>query len=376
MLDRPRTLKLVKLAAPLAALALLAACSSSNNNKNKNNANNNSSNAPVATTATPLASPTAAASPAPVRASTASPSAGTAPVRGSSPTPGAAAGQAAGSCSGPAAGTAAAAATSTPAAGASADEKMLRAAALTLADLPKGYSLDSSEATPPSGAGETANYSLTFTCIGQGGTGLNIQALVDGLASFSDAAAATTGFKTLPDQITQQAGQDFQLTPVTNAPKIGDDTLAYKVSGSTQGITLGGYAVIWRRGRFGVALIQVGAPAVETIDDVAALAQKQDAKLQKIAGVVPAPAATVLVDVATQAAPATAAPAAATVPAAPTAVAPVQPASGGQTLCADGTYSQSTGSGTCSHHGGVASSGAPSQTCFRKINGRNVPVTC
>jgi hypothetical protein len=281
---------LVRLALPLAALTVLAACSSSNNNKNKANS---AGNAPVATTvAAPLASPTAAVSPAPVRAATSSPTAGTAragtpssstPTSGRSPTPGASAGQAAANCSGSAAGSAAAAATSTPAAGASADEKLLRSAALTLADLPKGFSLETAEATPPSGAGETANFDLTFTCIGQGGSGLNIQAIVIGLASFSDAAAATSGFKQLPNQITEQAGQDFQLTPVTTAPKVGDDTLAYKVSGTTEGITLGGYAVIWRRGRFGTAVIQVGAPAVQSIDDVAALAQKQDAKLQSVA---------------------------------------------------------------------------------------------
>ncbi len=284
-MHKPSGIRVVKLAAPLAALALLAACSSSNNNKNNANTNTNSgANAPIATTVDAAASPTAAArttaiaSPAPVRASTGSPTS-SAPISGRSPTPGAAAAQS-GSCSGPAAGSAAAAATSTPAPGASADERLLRSAALTLADLPAGYEVQSAEATPPSTSGETANYDVTYTCIGQGGSGLNIQAIVDGLFSFDSASTASDGFKQLPNQITQQAGQDFQLTPVTNAPKIGDDTLAYKVSGSSQGITLGGYALIWRRGRFGAAVIQVGAPAVGAIDDVAALAQKQDAKLQ------------------------------------------------------------------------------------------------
>lgn len=279
--------RLIRLVVPLAALALLAACSSSNNNKNK--ANNGAANAPVATTVAAAASPAAPASPAPVRASSATAAAVTpkpaSPVSGAatsgrSPTAGAAAAQP-GSCSGPAAGSAAAAVTSTPAPGASADEKLLRAAALTLADLPSGYDVQSAEAAPPSDPNQTANYSVTFTCIGQGGSGLNIQAIVDGLFSFTDAATTANGFKQLPAQITQQAGEDFKLTPVTPAPKVGDETLAYKVSGSTQGITLGGYALIWRHGRFGVALIQVGAPAVGAIDDVAALAQKQDSKLPK-----------------------------------------------------------------------------------------------
>ncbi len=40
---------------------------------------------------------------------------------------------------------------------------------------------------------------------------------------------------------------------------------------------------------------------------------------------------------------------------------PSQPApSGGLTLCADGTWSQSTGSGTCSWHGGIAGNNNPS----------------
>jgi len=40
---------------------------------------------------------------------------------------------------------------------------------------------------------------------------------------------------------------------------------------------------------------------------------------------------------------------------------PARPApSGGRTLCADGTWSQSTGSGTCSWHGGIAGNNDPS----------------
>ncbi|HLZ70899.1 MAG TPA: hypothetical protein VKV26_13435 [Dehalococcoidia bacterium] len=285
MLDLSRT---QKLAVPLAALALLAACSSSNN---KNKANNAAANAPVATTVAAAASATtaattAAASATAARTATAAPTvaaagsstpAGSSVTNGRSPTPAAEA--LAGSCSGPAAGGAAAAA-GTPAAGASADEKLLRDAALTLAELPKGYAVDTAESSPPSDPDMTANFETTFTCIGQGGTGLNIQAVVDGLFAFKDAATTAAGFKELPAQITQSAGEDFQLKPVPNAPKIGDEAIAYQVSGSTQGITLGGYAVIWRHGRFGASVIQVGAPASGTIDDVAALAQKQDAKLQ------------------------------------------------------------------------------------------------
>ena len=53
--------------------------------------------------------------------------------------------------------------------------------------------------------------------------------------------------------------------------------------------------------------------------------------------------------------------------------------SGGLTLCADGTYSQSTGSGTCSWHGGIAGNNNPSRnsgsTSGGGGTGRIVPGT-
>lgn len=56
-----------------------------------------------------------------------------------------------------------------------------------------------------------------------------------------------------------------------------------------------------------------------------------------------------------------------------------RPPSGGLTLCADGTYSQSTGSGTCSWHGGIAGNNNPSSnsgtTSGGGGTGRIVPGT-
>lgn len=46
----------------------------------------------------------------------------------------------------------------------------------------------------------------------------------------------------------------------------------------------------------------------------------------------------------------------------------------GMTPCNDGTASPSTGSGTCSGHGGVAGSSSSSGSCFRTIDGRRVYI--
>ena len=261
-----------RILAPAVAALLLVACSSSNNNKKANS--NSNTVAPATTvaaagTATPAATAARPASPSP-----ATPAARTA-------TPAVAVTTAARTAT-PGARTATPLARpgSPTAGGGTADEKLLASIALTEADLPTGFSKQNDESTPPSVAGQTADYSATFTKLGQSASGLDVQAIVVGLAAFKDGPTATAGFKDLQKQVIEQSGGDFSLEPIANAPKIGDETLAFKVSGSAQGLTLGGYAIVWRRGRFGAAIIQVAVPTPATIDTAQGLAQKQDDKLK------------------------------------------------------------------------------------------------
>jgi len=190
-----------RILAPAVAALLLVACSSSNNNKKANS--NSNTVAPATTvaaagTATPAATAARPASPSP-----ATPAARTA-------TPAVAVTTAARTAT-PGARTATPLARpgSPTAGGGTADEKLLASIALTEADLPNGFSKQNDESTPPSVAGQTADYSATFTKLGQSASGLDVQAIVVGLAAFKDGPTATAGFKDLQKQVIEQSGGDF-----------------------------------------------------------------------------------------------------------------------------------------------------------------------
>lgn len=250
----------------IVALPLLIACSSGNNNKNNNAAtNSNSAAATQAAPATPVATPAVTATTV-LRAPT--PAAG---IAASTPSR---------------AGAATPAANGTPSTGSATDpqlEAALQKAILQQSDLPTGFTLSDTSDAVDSSAGEVASYEATFAKQGQGAGGaLDIEAIVIGLVGFKDNAAAVSGFKDLQQQITSIPGSSLTLTPVTNAPKVGDETQAFKVEGSDSGITIGGYAIIWRHGRLGGAVIHVGVPAPANIDVLSGLAQAQDTKLAAI----------------------------------------------------------------------------------------------
>lgn len=240
-----------------AGLALLAGCTSGNNNNNNN----------VQATKPPIATTISTARTATPLARVATPN-----IAVRTPTPAAAVRTAT-----PAT---AAVRTATPSASAPSDQalqKTLADAALTQSDLPAGFTAAGPAVTDTVLPGQTAGYSVTFTDLTHVP---QVQAVLIGLGGFRDAAAAGDQFKNIQQQITNAPGSNFTLQPVSNAPKLGDDSQAFQVSGTSQGIPLGGFAIIWRRGKIAGTLLLVGAPAVTSVDSVTPLAQKQDDKLK------------------------------------------------------------------------------------------------
>lgn len=258
-----------------AALALLAGCSGGNKNNNSNNAAN-SAVTTAATAATRIATPVATARPA------------TAAAAAQTPTPSAAA--AASPTAPPAASAGDVARTPTPAAGAASSfagsgptdatlQKAITDAALQEADLPAGFVLQGQADTTVNVPGQTAGYTAAYVNLTKIPL---IQAAAIVIGGFKDQQIATTDFATIEESVATEAGGDFQLTPEPNGPKLGDDAKSFRLSGTTSGISLGGYAIIWRRGKLTTVVILLGNPDVSSINDVTPLAQKQDDRLKAI----------------------------------------------------------------------------------------------
>ena len=246
----------------VAATLFVAGCTGGNNNKKAvtNNAAAPSAAATIAAPRSPAPSvalrtptpPAAARTPTPVAAArTATPAIASL----GSPTPGAA--------------------TATDAA----FQKAIADAALKAEDLPSGFVAQGSPVTDVILPGQTAGYSAAYTNTSKLPA---VSALIVAIGGFKDAATSTADFNDVKNQISNGPGSEFVLQPVTNGPKLGDQSQSFQVSGSSSGIPLGGFAIIWRRGKIDTALVFVGAPAVSTIDDAAAIAQKQDDRLKAV----------------------------------------------------------------------------------------------
>lgn len=272
--------KIVTLALAPALVAAAVACSSGNNNKNNTTSTTNNAANSAATRA---AVATAALTPAAPRAATAAPSvAASSTVRTATPAATTRPATAAATTRPATAAAGAASISASPAAGGAVTDQALQtqlmAALLKASDLPQGFTAQGAPTSDVTLPGQTADTSITYTKIGQGASGLDIQALVVGLGGFKDSNSAGTQFAGVKDQIANASGADFSLTSVPNAPKIGDESQAFTVSGSSQGFTLNGYAIVWHRGKVDAFLVLVGVTQIDQAQ-VTQLAQKQDANL-------------------------------------------------------------------------------------------------
>jgi hypothetical protein len=161
-------------------------------------------------------------------------------------------------------------------------QAQLEAASLRESDLPSGFQQSSSNNEPGDLSGVVASHDATFTRVSQGNSGLTIDAIVVALVGFKDAATAQSGFGDVRRQLSTLPDTSITLTPVTLTQRFGDETLAFKVSGEASGVQVNGYAIVWRRSRLAAALVQVGAPGPQTIDQLVSLAQTQDDRLKNV----------------------------------------------------------------------------------------------
>ncbi|MHB8576396.1 MAG: hypothetical protein ACYDCQ_13810 [Dehalococcoidia bacterium] len=255
-----RSSVIARLLATSLALVLLAACSSGNNKNTKNNTGATASPSGTIAPTVAAASTRAGASPtAPaisIGAATAAP-VGTAPAS-ASPLP---------------------AASLTPVAVDSALQQALEGAILQQSDLPAGFSPTSQ---PPSRQlttpGAVAQYAVLYINNLTGGTVV----FVDSIFGFKDAPAAAAAFKDAPRLLQDTPTGSIKLEPAAGGPSLGDESASYKVTVANAAFTYQGYAILWHRGRVGGTMLVYGQPAPQSVDELAALATKQDNALKAV----------------------------------------------------------------------------------------------
>jgi hypothetical protein len=152
---------------------------------------------------------------------------------------------------------------------------------LSDAEVGPDFSRADESAGDPTNPGQLADYTVTFLNFGLGSGGsLDLQFVVVGLDAYADAKAAGNGYRAAAQQLGAASGATVTLTPVPTGPKIGDESSSYSVTGSAEGVPVGGYAITWRRGSYTGAVLQFSLLAPKTVDAAAALARKQDDKLR------------------------------------------------------------------------------------------------
>jgi len=168
-------------------------------------------------------------------------------------------------------------------------QSQLAKVALTDKDLPAGYNSLSSilggGESDLNFANETAAYSDFFikgnlTSLSSGNPFAG-NVVIESLNGFKDSGSAGSTLKDLRLQaLKQECSPDTKIEPVSGAPKLGDETLAYKITSTDSSQPYSGYLIVWRRGKVDVVLGMIGNPGPKSLDDTAALAKKLDDKMK------------------------------------------------------------------------------------------------
>ncbi len=168
-------------------------------------------------------------------------------------------------------------------------QSQLAKVALTEKDLPAGYnslsSILGSGESDLNFANETAAYSDFFikgnlTSLSSGNPFAG-NVVIESLNGFKDSGSAGSTLKDLRLQaLKQECSPDTKIEPVSGAPKLGDETLAYKITSTDSSQPYSGYLIVWRRGKVDVVLGMIGNPGPKSLDDTAALAKKLDDKMK------------------------------------------------------------------------------------------------
>ena len=164
----------------------------------------------------------------------------------------------------------------------------LQQVALGVTDLPSGFALTASgPGGPELGPNVTLSYQEEFQQRAIQST-RDLQqtiVIVDLLGQYRDPASALAGIKSVNVQTLNQILGPASLTaePAT-IPLIGEDAAAYHFSGNTNGISVGGYLLIFHRGPMAAMVVTAAVKDAESLPQTIDLAQKQDQKLQASAG--------------------------------------------------------------------------------------------
>lgn len=159
-------------------------------------------------------------------------------------------------------------------------------AMLAADEMPSGFTLDTEPISidlgahvggMPAGAGliQLSTYRVSRAAGGRGILVMELLSGTDGRGTPNDMQGAIAG---LARAAAGQAGANgLNIQPLTNGPAIGEEAQSMRIIGASAGS--GGYLIGFRRGSIVAMLFLVESPASNSIDELALLAQKQDAKL-------------------------------------------------------------------------------------------------
>jgi hypothetical protein len=172
----------------------------------------------------------------------------------------------------------------TPAAAATAlSQQQLDQAALSVSDLPPGFAITASgPGGPELGPDVLTSYQEEFQQRDVASTQSLQQTIVviDLLGQYKDSTSALAGIRAINQQNLNQLLGSVSLTatPAT-IPAIGQDSQAFHFTGSTNGVSIGGYLIAFHQGPIAALLLTAGVQGSESLDQSVALAQKQAQKL-------------------------------------------------------------------------------------------------
>ena len=156
--------------------------------------------------------------------------------------------------------------------------------ALQASDLPPGFALTSSgPGGPELGQDVVSSYQEEFQQRQITSTQSLQQtvAIVDLLGRYRDATSAEKGFQAVNVQSLNQTLSAANLTsdPAT-IPAIGDDSAGYHFTGTLNGVSVGGYVIIFHVGPTTSMIITASVKGSESLPQTISLAQTQASKLK------------------------------------------------------------------------------------------------
>lgn len=158
----------------------------------------------------------------------------------------------------------------------------LDAALLQPSDLPPGYVAKHLTSFGGAISGETASAATVYSAAVGPSSSAGLEQVFVALIGFKDAQSARDALdqsQQAVEEVTNLPGSTITVAPLSVGPTLGDGAMSFSIGGKLAGLDISGYAIYWLHGRVLAGVTQFTTGSAISIDETAALARKQDAKL-------------------------------------------------------------------------------------------------